>query len=177
MAELQGLDALLQQRQIAGPAALLTVMSAQPEADVTSPDPLRPMSWLDWRQDGEEYIGGQYRIKLLAPHKWQVLLGGEHLRVHKRRAGAMDEAETHQPEGLRRRDMGVYGLIGLLALAAISLMVEFIPFNTLWSLLLFALLVYVGLTSLGRFTAAATRNRLDPYRRRAPWEPRGWWHR
>lgn len=150
------------------------VMAAHLEAEVRSPDPLRPMSWLDWRQDGNEYVGGQYRIRLLGPFQWQVLLAGEHLLYHESRAGAMDDAEAHYREQLRRRDMGVYGLIGLLALVTISLIVEFIPFNTLWSLLLFALVVYVGLTSLGRFTAAATRNRLDPFRRRAPWEPRGW---
>lgn len=138
-------------------------------------DPIRPMSWLDWHEDVDGFAGGDYRIRLLEPFRWEVSRAGRHVLFHETRSGAMDEAETHYREGLRRRDMWVFGLIALLAGTAVLLAIAFVPLDDLWRVLLFALLVHVVLSSLGRFVAAATRNRLDPYRRRAPWEPRSWW--
>ena len=135
------------------------------------------MSWLDWQEELGDVVGGEYRVRLEAPFQWEVLLAGEHLLFHESRASALDEAEAHFRERLRRKDMVAYGIIVLLAGAAMFATAELVPLDSIWSILLFALFVHIGLTSLGRFTAAATRNRFDPYRRRAPWEPRGWWHR
>ena len=37
-----------------------------------SPGPLMASSWLDWSRDDGEYVGGEYRIRLIEPYRWEV---------------------------------------------------------------------------------------------------------
>jgi hypothetical protein len=139
------------------------------------PTPLRPMSWLDWAQDDEEYVGGDYRIRLIGPGRWQVLHRGSHLAYDPSLQSAFSVAEHHHRELLRRRDLMVWGGV-LLASILVSGLVEMISRTLdIWAVPVLAIALYAGVSAVVRMYAAATRNRFDPYRRRAPWEPRAWW--
>ena len=141
------------------------------------PAPILPMSWLDWEQDGDEYVGGEYRIRLLAPRRWEVLHGNSHLAYDESLRSALAEAEHHHVERLRLRDLKVWGAV-LAASILVSGIVELTSrAMEMWAVPILAIALYAGTSAIVRIFAAATRNRFDPYRRRAPWEPRAWWQR
>ncbi len=133
------------------------------------------MSWLDWSQDADEYAGGEYRIRLVEPYRWEVLHRGAHLRFDTRLSSALAQAEHHFGERLRAHDLVGWGLILLGSVAAIALMGATVGLTRLWSIPVLCVLLYVGLSAMARLFAAASRDRYNPYRRRAPREPRNWW--
>lgn len=142
-----------------------------------APGPIAAFSWLDWQRDGTEYVGGDYRIRLIEAYRWEVLHGGEHLRFDERLSSALAQAEHHHIESLRRHDLWMWGLVLAGSILGGVLLESNVEFTELWALPLLALILYAGLSALVRLLAAATRDRYDPYRRRAPWERRDFWQR
>ena len=141
------------------------------------PDPILPMSWLEWRREGDEYAGGDYLVRLVEPYRWEVLRAGRHLFYDRSLNSSLTRADHHYRDRLRIRDLIVWTAV-LIASIGLGVVVE-ITRDTLdlWGVPLLALAMYGGGAAVVRFYAALTRNRFDPYRRRAPWEPRGWWQK
>lgn len=71
--------------------------------------PLRPMSWLKWSRDGDQYIGGEYVIRLVEPYRWEVLHRGIHLRFEPKLNTSLAQAEHHHIERLRIHDLVGWG--------------------------------------------------------------------
>lgn len=149
----------------------LTVVHPKPAAA------LLPMGWLDWQRDDGDYVGGDYRISLIEPHRWDVRLDGRHLFFDFRLSGALQRADHHYRDRLRRRDLIVWSTVLVVSVVAMAALELFAATNALWSIPLLALALYGAISAAVRIFAAATRSRFDPYRRRAPWEPRAWWQR
>ena len=142
-----------------------------------SPGPLVASSWLDWSRDDDEYVGGDYRIRLIEPYRWEVLFRGDHLRFDDRLSAALAHAEHHYIEAVRIRDMTKWGLVTLVSAVGLALLVSTEGLTGFFTFPLSLVIIVTGLAALARFVAVATRNLYDPYRRRAPWEPRRWWER
>ena len=140
-----------------------------------SPGPVVAFSWLDWSRDGQEYVAGRYRIRLVEPHRWEVLDDGQHLRFDERLSSALAWGGHHYIEALRRRDMIVSSLVVVASVVVLLLFGVASGFDTAVMAAAIPVSSIIGLSGLARFLGAATRNRYDPYRRRAPWEPRKWW--
>jgi hypothetical protein len=143
----------------------------------TPPTPIVPMMWLDWRKEGDGYVGADYRIQLIEPHRWEVLLRGRHLFFDGRLSSAVTRADHHFRDRLRVRDLITWGAVLVASVLGAGAIEVWQSTLRLWSLPLFALVFYAAVSAVVRGYAAMTRNRFDPYRRRAPWEPRGWWQR
>ena len=140
-----------------------------------SPPPIRPMSWLDWSQDGDEYAGGDYRIRLLGPRRWEVLHCDVHIAFDPSLQSALSVAEHHHRERLRLRDLKVWGGVLVVSILVAGIVEMTLRTLDVWAVPVLAIAFYAGISAIVRLSAAATRNRFDPYRRRAPWEPRAWW--
>ena len=141
------------------------------------PGAILPMSWVDWKRDGDEYVGGDYRIRLIEPYRWEVVRAGSHLFYDTRLSGALTRADHHYRDRLRIRDLITWGavlVLSVLLAAGVEMAGER---SGLWSIPLLAVALYGGLSAFVRMVAAATRSRFDPYRRRAPWESRMWWRK
>ena len=141
-----------------------------------SPGPVGAFSWLDWTREGDEYVGGEYRIRLVGPACWEVLLRNEHIQFDDRLSSALARAGHHHIEAVRRRDMVKWSLVMVGSLLAVLFVAAIDPDQGV-TLVVGGIASILGLTGFARFSGAATRNLYDPYRRRAPWEPRDWWHR
>lgn len=149
----------------------LTVLQPTPSG------PVLPMSWLDWRRHGDEYSADGYLIRLIEPHRWEVLRDGHHLFFATRLSGALQQADHHYRDRLRVRDLITWSAV-LVASIALAAGVELSgATGSLVAIPLLALALYGALSAVVRMYAAATRSRFDPYRRRAPWEPRSRWRR
>ena len=142
------------------------------------PDPILPMSWLEWRREGDdEYAGGAYRIRLIEPYRWEVLHGGRHLFYDRSLNSSLTRADHHYRDGLRRRDLMMWFTLFVASIGLAALVETTRETLELWGVPLLALAMYGSVSAVVRFYAAWTRNRFDPYRRRAPWESRGWWQK
>ena len=142
-----------------------------------SPPPIRPMSWLDWSQVGDEYVGGDYRIVLIEPRRWEIRYRGSHLAEDPSLQSALTVAEHHYRELLRLRDLVTWGIV-LVGSLIIAGLVELTSRTIdMWAVPILAVALFAGVSAVVRIFAAATRSRFDPYRRRAPWEPHAWWKR
>lgn len=141
------------------------------------PDPILPMSWLDWRRDGDEYAGGVYRIRLIEPYRWEVLRNGRHLFYDRSLTSSLTRADHHYRERLRARDLIMWAVVFVLSIGLAGAVEEMRDTLGLWGVPLLALSMYGAIGAVVRSYAAWTRSRFDPYRRRAPWEPRGWWQK
>jgi hypothetical protein len=136
------------------------------------PPPILPMSWLDWARAGDEYVGGQYRIRLVEAYRWEVLRDGKHLFFDARLSGALVRAEDHYRDWLRIRDLATWGAV-LVAATVLGIMVGSVREALgLRGYLVLVLAMSGSMVALVKFHAAATGNRSNPYRRRAPWERR-----
>ncbi|NNC93223.1 MAG: hypothetical protein HKN80_12110 [Acidimicrobiia bacterium] len=134
--------------------------------------PILPMSWLDWVKEGDEYVGGEYRIRLIEPYRWEVLRKGKPAFFDTRLSGALARTEDHYRDRLRVRDLLTWSAV-LAGSVLLGVVVELSRDAIgLWGFPLQAAALYVGMSAIVRFYAALTRNRFDPYRRRAPWERR-----
>ena len=139
--------------------------------------PLRPMSWLEWSRVGDLYIGGDYVIRLVEPYRWEILHRDTHVRFEPKLSAALAQAEHHHVERLRRLDLVGWGVVLVASLVAMALVDATVGLTGVWSVPVLCVLLFSGLSALARVLAAASRDRFNPYRRRAPWEPRNWWQR
>jgi hypothetical protein len=132
----------------------------------------RPGSVLDWRISGEEYLAGDYRIRLIEPRKWEITHRGATIAYHPSRASAFVIVEDHCRDAIRRRDLIRLALTFVIAIA--GWMTAGLVAEEMWVLAL-PVVLYFTLSSFIRFFAVLSRNVNDPYRRRMPWEkrPRG----
>lgn len=127
---------------------------------------------LHWRGDGTGLVSGQYRIRLLGPGRWETTFRGRPISVDERRSMAMAMAEQHHHEVRRKHQIVGFGVT-----AGVSLVVAVVGLSTLTPVGFFVFVAGIGLF-LGfgaRSIAASTRNLLDPYRIREPWERSDWW--
>lgn len=106
-----------------------------------------------------------------------MLHRGIHLQFEPRLSAAVAQAEHHHIESLRVRDLAIWGVVLIGSLSAMALMDAVGRLTELWFIPLFCVLLFTDLSALARLLAAASRDRFNPYRRRAPWEPRNWWQR
>lgn len=130
---------------------------------------------LQWALDGEVLVAGAYRIQLQGPKQWVTTFRGKVLRVDARRSLAIAWTEHHHRELLRLRRIIVSGLSAGAALMAGILGAHWM--STPIGYFIFAVSAGVFVGSLARFIAALSRNLLDPYRIREPWERHDWWSR
>ena len=132
----------------------------------------RPASVLAWTRTGAtQYCGGDYRIALVEPLRWEILHRDRHLEFNSSLEDSFQRAERHHRDRLRRRDLIVWSLVGVFAMVVLSVAAE-AGRGTLWWFLVLVAGVFVGTSALVRFVAALTRNPANPYRRRYPWERR-----
>jgi hypothetical protein len=142
-----------------------------------TPGAILPMSWLDWSQDGDDYVGGDYRVRLRRPFCWEVLLRGKHLFSAPGLHAALVGADRHHRERLRAHDLTAWGVVLAFSVLTVAL-VEIVGDRAgLWSVALLGTALYAGISALVRLYAAFTRSSFDPYRRPAPWESRHRWRR
>lgn len=144
----------------------------------TSPKaPILPMSWLDWERDGDEYAGGSYRIRLIEPHRWEALREGKHIFYDTRLSNALVRTEEHYRNRLRVRDLFTWSAVFAASILLVVALDKWRDNVGLWGYLLLVVAMFASMSAVVRFYAAATGNRFDPYRRRAPWEKRRRWGR
>lgn len=72
-------------------------------------------------------------------------------------------------------DLVVWGVVLVASLADMALIDATVGLTCMWSVPVLRLVLYAGLSAFVRVLAAASLDRFNPYRRRAPWEPRNWW--
>lgn len=129
---------------------------------------------IQWSWDAEGAVGGRYRVRNVAPFRWELTFRDRAISEHHRLSSARVAAELHHRRLLRRADLIRWG-----ALATVSLVV--MPglgaVGGAVSILGIIAAVWVFATALPRLLAALTGNLLDPFRRRDPWEPPDWWNR
>ena len=129
-----------------------------------------PMGWLTWVRDGDDHVSGPYRVRLVEPHRWEVLRDNRHLFFAPRLSAALTLADHHHRDRLRAIDLIIWTAV-LLASTGVAGVVELAGDRAgLWVIPLLALAVYGAISAVVRIYAALSRNRFDPYRRRAPWE-------
>lgn len=97
------------------------------------------------------------------------------MRVDGRRSTALAAAEHHYREMLRVRRIVVWGVLALVAMVTAAAAGHWM--HTLSGYLLFAAAAGLFVSSAARLVASLSRNLLDPYRIREPWESRDWWSR
>lgn len=128
---------------------------------------------LRWAADGEDLVARDYRIRLVGPGQWETTRQDQVLRVDRRRSMAIASAEHHHRELLRRKRIIVSSLTALVAV-----LVGVVATRWVYSplgFLLFAGAIGLFVASGARLVAALSRNILDPYRIREPWERVSWW--
>lgn len=130
--------------------------------------PIPAMSWLDWSRRGNEYVGGRYRVRLIEPYRWEVVHDGEHLFFDASLKSALIRTDDHHRERLRRRDLFTWGALTAGSASAAAIIELLGGFEPLWSILLLWIIVYLCVSGIVRFFAAAGRHPTHPYRRRAP---------
>jgi hypothetical protein len=136
---------------------------------VRTPDGLLLWSW-----DRDAAVGGPYRIRNVAPFRWELTFRDRPVSEHRRLSIAQMAAELHHRRTLRRTGMVRWGTLVAVGLAvALAFMGVAGPSGILGTLGGLC----VCLAGVPRFIAALTGNLLDPYRRRDPWEPPDWWNR
>jgi hypothetical protein len=129
-----------------------------------------PSGRLKWTRDGDDLVSGLYRIRLRAPERWETRYQGRVLRVDTRRSYAFAGAEHHYRETERMRQIITRGALAGVALVGAIVSAHWI--STLPGFLVFVAAVCLFLGSAVRCGAAITKNLLDPYRIREPWESR-----
>lgn len=133
-----------------------------------------PAGLITWYHDHEVVAGGRYRIRNVAPLRWELTFRDRRVSEHRRLSTARVAAELHHRRVLRR-----VRLIGWGTLAAGGLAAAFVlaglggPAGILGTVGA----VWLVLIAAPRIVAAFTGNLLDPYRRRDPWESPDWWNR
>jgi hypothetical protein len=133
-----------------------------------------PDGLLIWSWDRDAAVGGRYRIRNVAPFRWELTFRDRTLSEHRRLSIAQMAAELHHRRTLRQAGMVRWGTLAAVGLAvALVFMGLGGPSGILGTIAG----LWLGLTALPRFVAALTGNLLDPYRRRDPWEPPDWWNR
>ena len=132
----------------------------------------RPGSVLEWGVERDEYLADGYRIRLLAPAKWEITHRGSVLSTSKSLKMAFSIVERHRRRALRKRDLIFYGTVVFLSLfIGLAIGEAVTAGNGVWVLALVPVL-FLGVSALVRFTATLGGNLDDPYRRRLPWERR-----
>jgi hypothetical protein len=133
-----------------------------------------PAGLIAWSRDHDAIVGGRYRIRNLAPLRWELTFRDRTLSEHRRLSMAKVSAELHHRGALRRAGLVRWGTV---AAGGVAVALVFAGFGgasgilgTIGGLSLF-------LIAAPRFVAALTGSLLDPYRRRDPWEPDDWWNR
>lgn len=132
-----------------------------------------PAGRLTWRREENDLVARDYRIRFLGPGHWETSRRGRVLYVDRRRSRALAAAEHHHREVLRVRRITLSGLSAGAALVAAAVAAHWM--STLFGFLVFAAAVGVFVGSVARCVAATSRNILDPYRIREPWESSDWW--
>jgi hypothetical protein len=130
---------------------------------------------LRWAADGDDLVAGRYRLRLLERRRWEATHGGRLLGHYTHRSVAQAAMGHHHRERRRIRRIAWWA-----TLAGASLVVAAFVAGRLASpegFLVFAASVWLFLASVARCVAAVSRNLLDPYRPREPWEPRDWYNR
>lgn len=128
---------------------------------------------LRWVADGENLAAREYRIRLVGPCEWETTHRGHVLRVDPRRSMAIASAEHHYRELLRRRRIIFSSVTAVVAVIVGVLATRWV--HTPLGFLVFAGAIGLFVASAARFVAALSRNILDPYRIREPWERVNWW--
>jgi hypothetical protein len=123
---------------------------------------------LKWVADGDDLVARDYRIRLLGPRCWETTHGDQVLRVDPRRSMAIASAEHHYRELVRRRRITLSSFTALAAVLVGIVATQWI--HTPLGFLVFAGAIGLFIASAARFAAALSRNILDPYRIREPWE-------
>ncbi|MBU1226843.1 MAG: hypothetical protein KJ698_06515 [Actinobacteria bacterium] len=133
-----------------------------------------PGGLIAWSGDDDAVVGGNYRIRNLAPLRWELTFRGVTISEHQRLSAAQVAAGLHHRRVLRRADLIRWGILAVGSVAvALVLMGRGGPSGILGSIGG----LWVFLVAVPRFVAALTGNLLDPYRRRDPWESLDWWNR
>lgn len=126
-----------------------------------------------WRLEGTGYAGGDYRIVLLAPRRWEISHRGTPIGHEPSLKTSFQIAEHHRRETLRGRDTVAWGVLATVAtVAAIAVRLAVSEINLAWFVVLIVLSA-VALTALVRMFSSLAGHPSDPYRRRLPWERRG----
>jgi hypothetical protein len=132
------------------------------------------MSLLGWRNTNDEYMGGNYRIRLVRAGCWEIRYRSEPVAMADGLKLAMSRAELDYRERLRNRDVVGWGtssaVFGVVLLWMASTWTNEVGFFFLFTALFWGLL-----NTLTRFIAATGWSQNDPYRRRLPWERRDWY--
>jgi drug/metabolite transporter superfamily protein YnfA len=123
---------------------------------------------LKWTADGDDLVARGYRVRLLVPRRWETTRGDQFLRVDPRRSMAIASAEQHYREWLRRRRLVFSSLTAVVAIVVGVVATRWV--HTASGFLVFAGAIGLFVASAARFVAALSRNILDPYRIREPWE-------
>lgn len=128
---------------------------------------------LRWTADGDDLVARGYRIRLLGPCQWETTHGHRVLRVDRRRSMAIASAEHHHRELLRSRRIMLASVTATVAVLVGVVSTRWV--HTPQGFLVFASAVGLFVASAARLVAALSRNILDPYRIREPWERISWW--
>jgi len=133
-----------------------------------------PGGLLTWVPNQDEVVAGRYRIRRVAPFRWELTFRGRMLSEHRRCSMAQVAGELHHRGVLRRADLIKWGTLAAVGLGAA---VVFVGLRGPWLILGTVGGLWASFIGIARFVAALTGNLLDPYRRRDPWEPEDWWNR
>jgi hypothetical protein len=149
-------------------------MATEPARVETSGSGRTPAGLITWSCRHDVTVGGRYRIRNLAPFRWELSFRNRTLSEHRRLSMAKMAAELHHRGVLRRVALLCWGALGV---GGIAVALVFVGLGGAAGILGTIGGFWLFLIAVPRFVAALTTNLLDPYRRRDPWEPADWWNR